>query len=85
MRSSDTESADCKAQKKRFAFNFPGIFTRSKQAAGDAEAAGQGADGADDGNDDAARSEATVIIEDDPPKGVSAGGSCWDYDYSMTN
>lgn len=71
MRSSDTLSADDPAHKKKFAFNFPGIFGRSKRPAGaDAEAQAQD-DGADDGNDDATRSEATVIIEDDPPKGVS--------------
>lgn len=74
--SSDTESVDennqqqshGKSDRKKFTINFPGIFMRTKGAKQpkDVEAAT-----ADDGNDDAARSEATVIIEDDPPKDVS--------------
>lgn len=61
---SDTESADIKQSKtKKFNLNFDGFFKKKTQKS-DVE------QNADDGNDDAAPSEATVIIEDDPPKSV---------------
>lgn len=69
MYSSDTESADVKASKsKKYNLNFEGLFSKKKSqklATNDVE------QNADDGNDDAAPSEATVIIEDDPPKPVN--------------
>ncbi|KAJ6645727.1 hypothetical protein Bhyg_00936, partial [Pseudolycoriella hygida] len=65
---SDTESADLKQTKlKKYQINFEGLFKKKPQkvvtvAKTDPEAP------VEDPNDDAAPSEATVIIEDDPPK-----------------
>ncbi|KAG4079442.1 hypothetical protein HA402_005139 [Bradysia odoriphaga] len=65
---SDTESADLKQNKfKKYQINFEGLFKKKPQKVVDVEKNNAEAP-ADDPNDDAAPSEATVIIEDDPPK-----------------
>lgn len=65
---SDTESADVKQTKfKKYQINFEGLFKKKPQKPVDAEKNDAEAP-AEDPNDDAAPSEATVIIEDDPPK-----------------
>lgn len=67
-RSSDTESADVKQTKlKKYQINFEGLFKKKPQKVVDVE---KNEAPVEDPNDDAAPSEATVIIEDDPPKSV---------------
>ncbi|XP_037041947.1 fasciclin-3 isoform X3 [Bradysia coprophila] len=64
----DTESADLKQSKfKKYQINFEGLFKKKPQKVVDVEKNNAEAP-TDDPNDDAAPSEATVIIEDDPPK-----------------
>lgn len=68
---SDTESADLKQTKtKKYQINFDGLFKKKPQKVVDVEKNDADAP-VDDPNDDAAPSEATVIMEDDPPKSVS--------------
>lgn len=68
---SDTESAVFKQTKaKKYQINFEGLFKKKPQKLVDAEKNDAGVP-AEDPNDDAAPSEATVIMEDDPPKSVS--------------
>ena len=78
---SDTESADVKQSKqKKFNLNFEGLFKKKQQKldhAGDNE----DPESPNEEDDNAAPSEATVIIEDDPPRKVSlsvwADAHCW--------
>lgn len=68
---SDTESAVFKQSKaKKYQINFEGLFKKKPQKLVDVEKNNADAH-AEDPNDDAAPSEATVIMEDDPPKSVS--------------
>lgn len=53
---------------KKYQINFEGLFKKKPQKVVDVE---KNDATADDPNDDAAPSEATVIMEDDPPKSVS--------------
>lgn len=55
---------------KKYQINFEGLFKKKSQKIVDVEKNDADA-AAEDPNDDAAPSEATVIIEDDPPKVVS--------------
>lgn len=68
---SDTESAVFKQTKaKNFYVNFEGLFKKKPQKVADAENIYTEGTG-EDPNEDAAPSEATVVMEDDPPKSVS--------------
>lgn len=67
--SSDTEShVDVKSGKRNYAIVLTNLFKRkSDKNAGNAQATGE----KKDGDEEAARSETTVVIEDDTPKKVS--------------
>lgn len=69
---SDTESADVKQIKfKKYKINFDGLFMKKPQKIINVEKNNDAEAPVEDPNDDAAPSEATVIMEDDPPKSVS--------------
>lgn len=69
--SSDTEShVDVKSGKRNYAIVLTNLFKKkSDKNADNAKAAGDKKDGT--GDEEAARSETTVVIEDDTPKKVS--------------